>query len=57
MLEKIMNSVAYKIFIFFAVMPANGVIISRGQVFLGIVLMALQIHWFYNVIIKKGDFS
>lgn len=36
---------AYVLMIIFVVMPINGVIMGSGQVWLGLILMAMQLPW------------
>ena len=44
-LERMVRHPAYVLTVIFVVMPMSGAIMERGQVWLGLVLMAMQLPW------------
>lgn len=50
---RILSHPIYIGFIFFVIMPINGLIIGRGQVGLGLILMATQALWLFTSVISK----
>lgn len=52
-LKNITNSPAYILFVVLIIQPMNGFIIARGDVLLGIVLIALQAIWIIGDILPR----
>tara|TARA_Y100001956_G_scaffold79730_1_gene93385 strand:- start:821 stop:997 length:177 start_codon:yes stop_codon:yes gene_type:complete len=47
----------YKILVVFLVMPLNGVIIAKGSILLGSLLILLQLPWFINCVLEVKEES
>ena len=45
LVQRVVRHPAYVLTVIFVVMPMNGAIMARGQVWLGLVLMAMQLPW------------
>ena len=43
--QRVVRHPAYVLTVIFVVMPINGAIMERGQVWLGLVLVAMQLPW------------
>ena len=46
---------AYVLFMVLLVQPLNGVIIQRGQILLGLTLIACQLPWALSLAIRQVD--
>ena len=54
-MSDLMKSDWYKILVVFLVMPLNGVVIAKGSLLLGSLLILIQLPWFINCVLNKGE--
>jgi hypothetical protein len=56
LVDKVFKSRAYWMFVFFVIMPVNGIILHSGKVFLALIFMAMNAPGFYLLLTyaKRG---